>query len=682
LRSEGLIVTQDKKVSFFHESFFDYLFARQFLSSDQSILELLLSVKEQYLFRRTQVRQILEVLRQDEYSRYLLELESLFCNDVRYHIRLSVAAWLGALKNPKVEEFEIVNSMFDDGAIGFSRFQNVVLLGNVGWFEVHIKTNWFSLILNGDDEERQHQLVWWLLKNAHHHPNEVAGYLRQWWNNEPNRALVIINRTFLISAPDIEGMLKPVEQLYCDLIETHADIFFGDEATRKRRTRDDIIYTWLRVNIGSGSEVLKSYFRAWFAMHPNDQPFSFQNISEFDLHTLSEATQVNTEEVLRGFTEALPKSITIINDKKLQGHWDSTFDSFSASKGHGDDELVGILRSAFRKVAGQAPEVANHLLSFFDPKMHRLFLHLHLEAYAESPDYFKNQFIALLHYEDLFSAGSSGITWKSFAVTAKGVIPFCDTANRIRIENKIKTYSPELDAAIKHVRENGEQSRRDWILSYLRDSGYEQWCILDTIGIDLLSEELIQLHRQLGRKFPHRKVGDTESTFSIRKIKSPISQRHARFMSDDEWLKAIKKYSHDRDVKGPNNYLWGGAEQLGNVLRECTKEKPNRFSALLLKVPQSSHSAYAREILYGLSQSKDCKLKNLRLAIDYAHQSSQKKFALEVSRLIEQYPAICKEQKYLDILFHYARAGAADENRVKREKKKETREIHTIEEAI
>ncbi|TDV02965.1 AAA family ATPase [Paraburkholderia caballeronis] len=61
LASSNLIAITGSRANFFHESFFDFLFARHFINSSESVVELLIK-DEQHLFRRTQVRQILEVL--------------------------------------------------------------------------------------------------------------------------------------------------------------------------------------------------------------------------------------------------------------------------------------------------------------------------------------------------------------------------------------------------------------------------------------------------------------------------------------------------------------------------------------------------------------------------------------------------------------------------------------------
>ncbi len=76
MASEGVIVLQGGRVSFFHEGFFDYVFVRRFIGRGGS-LEQLLAGGEQHLFRRPQVRQFLAYERALEGSRYLSDLEAI-----------------------------------------------------------------------------------------------------------------------------------------------------------------------------------------------------------------------------------------------------------------------------------------------------------------------------------------------------------------------------------------------------------------------------------------------------------------------------------------------------------------------------------------------------------------------------------------------------------------------------
>ncbi|MBA4366618.1 MAG: hypothetical protein C0403_03150 [Desulfobacterium sp.] len=135
LTSEGLIILNRSQVNFFHESFFDHIYARSFVSHDQTIVELL-SETEQHLFRRTQVRQILEALRQNDMNRYLSELLSVLSNnDIRFHIKAAICQWLSSIDKPSEQEFRII-SRFKEPSGKFHLFFRSAALSTHAWFDL------------------------------------------------------------------------------------------------------------------------------------------------------------------------------------------------------------------------------------------------------------------------------------------------------------------------------------------------------------------------------------------------------------------------------------------------------------------------------------------------------------------------------------------------------------------
>ena len=86
----NVIVRDRDRLAFFHEVFFDYVFARRYAARRLSVTELLRT--DQDLFRRTQVRQLLAYNRgRGQWDRYLPDLTFLL-NDtsVRFHLRSAV----------------------------------------------------------------------------------------------------------------------------------------------------------------------------------------------------------------------------------------------------------------------------------------------------------------------------------------------------------------------------------------------------------------------------------------------------------------------------------------------------------------------------------------------------------------------------------------------------------------
>ena len=108
LASEQVLAIDVDHVSFFHETFFDYTFARQWLSRQQSMVEFLCE-QEQELFRRAQVRQILVLLRERDPARFRAEVEAVLIGSaIRFHIKETVMIVFANVSVPTDEDLDLV----------------------------------------------------------------------------------------------------------------------------------------------------------------------------------------------------------------------------------------------------------------------------------------------------------------------------------------------------------------------------------------------------------------------------------------------------------------------------------------------------------------------------------------------------------------------------------------------
>ena len=105
--SENVLARDGDTYGFSHESFFDYCFARLFAAGDDSVADVLKSF-EQHLFRRAQVRQVLEYLRDADFHRYVGEVRDLVSDgEVRTHIKDLIFTLLAGVDDPTDEEWAL-----------------------------------------------------------------------------------------------------------------------------------------------------------------------------------------------------------------------------------------------------------------------------------------------------------------------------------------------------------------------------------------------------------------------------------------------------------------------------------------------------------------------------------------------------------------------------------------------
>jgi hypothetical protein len=661
LASEGLVVRSRNRVNFFHECFFDYLYTRVFVSGSQTLLDLLTST-EQHLFRRTQTRQILEALRQDDPNRYLREVESVLTSDrTRYHVKAAVAQWLGSLSDPTETEREIILRL-DDSHRPFNPLVRYAALSSAGWFDRLHENGWVNAVLSGESEERRQTMLWWLSKIAGQRPSDTAKLLDSWWDNNPERGNQLLSWFGFVTRQRPDQALVA----FCEkVIRSKPPGLFENGGRNKREV---ILVTWVAKTPDDGAMILKALLDAWFDAHPGQHPFETNVLHELDMYWLGQIAQKSPIAFITGTVDALLLSIDEINRREARGERDYSF-AHRTFSGHrfGADEFLGLFRSALRQVASADPNLAQRFLSTLDVSKHEALLHLHLDAVCANGEALGGHLLEILGNEYLFEGGWDGADWKSFADAARAAFPYFSTDNRGRVERIIFSCNPEIERAIRaahEIKEHGEiepWSNRRSILWDLNWSGFEQWCVLETIGKDLLTNDGVQYLKRLRRKFAGQKVPEP-SHVGVHDVGPPIKRDKTVKMDDRNWLHAITRYNSENERRRGQGFTDGGARELAQELQHATKENASRFGAFLKRIPNDAHPTYVSHILWGLIEAQDVDDGILIEAIFEAHQRSERPYGTEIARLLEKRPKLATDPSVFDTLVWYIENGDASED--------------------
>lgn len=138
LSTEEIITnTDNNKIQFIHQSFFDYAYARTFIEKGINISNSLTN-QHQGLFIRSRVKQVLTYLRELDVERYINELDSIiFGEEHRFHLKLMLINSLGFYPDPLTEEKDWVRKR---------------LISNKSFYGLFIESvdtiEWFKFIVN------------------------------------------------------------------------------------------------------------------------------------------------------------------------------------------------------------------------------------------------------------------------------------------------------------------------------------------------------------------------------------------------------------------------------------------------------------------------------------------------------------------------------------------------------
>ena len=173
LLSEGVLFRIGARIRFFHETFFDFAFARRFVGRGQRLLDFL-KQSGQHLFLRATVLQVLTYQRVRDHRAYLRDLRAILTStEVRFHIRHLVFRWLAQLTDPWEQEWQIVRTVTGDDDPQVAHHAWGVCM-SAPWFRLLDQLGYIEGELRCDDEARVTRMVDYLRARIEDEPDRVA----------------------------------------------------------------------------------------------------------------------------------------------------------------------------------------------------------------------------------------------------------------------------------------------------------------------------------------------------------------------------------------------------------------------------------------------------------------------------------------------------------------------------
>lgn len=110
-RSNGIIILDIDEIQFFHQTFYEYCFAKQFVLSNSSLTEFILK-QEQSLYARSVVKLVCEYLREYDLNKYISEITQIIKSKrFRFHIKSLICTNLALIEKPYEHEINLVKRL-------------------------------------------------------------------------------------------------------------------------------------------------------------------------------------------------------------------------------------------------------------------------------------------------------------------------------------------------------------------------------------------------------------------------------------------------------------------------------------------------------------------------------------------------------------------------------------------
>lgn len=576
LVSEHVLARDGERIAFFHETFFDYAFARQWVSRSESLVDFLLR-DEQELFRRAQVRQILQHLYEREPERFRVEASDVLMSEqVRFHIKTTVLAVLSNLNAPTSEDAEVVLEV----AATAPRFEEQLWLHTrrASWFRRFYEDGIIADWLDSGEPTLQQRAVNLMTSAIKELPGEVAKLLRarqgaakylNWLRSIARFSAAHQNRELfdLVLAAVREGGFDAAEhelwlavhdlakhkplwaiELIQARIVDHAEGLLLDESGK---------VALLKLREYSAAELVREAAAA--------EPLTFaQTVVPY----LRQAMDVTAYE---------PHPDHSIRDR----HFSARFDVDELGGRELDDALFAGSVRALEVLAQTSPHEVRPLLE---------------ELAADSHD--AAQFLL---YRALAAGAANFADWAATLILEGGARLDCgymsdsDWVARQLVQAVAPHLSDEvhrqLEGQFRDLR-NAYESRHSF--------GRSAFTFLSALEEQRLSPEGVRRLGEHRRKFqedaPSKPYGIISGA-----IGSPIGSQVVSKMTDEQWLKAMTRYNSDETNWGA---FTGGARELSHVLREQTAADSARFARLTLKLTPENNVAYANGLLMGFADAE------------------------------------------------------------------------------
>ena len=573
LESEDLLTGDELGVTFFHESYFDYLFARGFIGAGGDLHAFLASTG-QFLFRRSQTRQVLEYLVATDRARFrAVAAQLLAARDIRSHLKHVVVGVLRQLAADPDDWAAIEDAAWTDEAIGPHL---LTLLSSPTWFDAADRLGRWEVWLA--DAERVDRAAHQLIFGARQRGERVAELVRPYMGSDEDWRL----RLRALMSWSLSSEMVP---LAIDLIEGgHVDDARGPIAINSDLW--SIVHGLVEDDPEGAAQVSGAFLRRGLQRaraEGSDDPFASEHLSthspsESLLEEIAEkAPRRFVDEILPFVIDVAQAGQQVLDDRLPSGsRWGHRWRDTAYTV---DDAVFIAIEEALVRLAVSNPEFA---LAAIAPL-----------RIAESGEL---RFLACRTLTAL-NDPDDAITWL-IGDLRNLVLGWADDprwASRELILAHSARCADELYARLEaEILEHRSGLER-------RAIGYGQFVLLSGLDRARMSEAGQRRLAELERRFegPPSEPRPVMAAF----VGSPIPEAATGKMSDDNWLTALRKHASD-ETNWKGDAPVGGATQLAQVLEQRAKEQPDRFARLALQfdaaVPATAGSHALRGVHAGI----------------------------------------------------------------------------------
>ncbi|MDD3597835.1 hypothetical protein [Sulfuricurvum sp.] len=585
LLSNGIFKQENHKISFFHQTFYDYVFARDFAKKGISLFEYILTTSQD-LSIREQFKQIIQFLRGTDEEKYLLELSNILYSDkVRFHIKLLLISYLGSLENPTAEEFSFIQKLFRDDK-NFEKY----------FIESWISSDWLIYLKEAD-----------FFNNENFEKYRLHYRLETFINKESSLVFQILDDCEC--APEIkdEAIMLSLERL--DYWNDYSFKVFEkyNHLIYKDNMRFDIEKIYKKVYWYDEEYAIHLFFNFLDARIDEADDNNKNELLDYHWYQIFEfLVATNNQYIFQKLLESIQKISEKFKNEYSKKEFlitDHVFDYLMWQFEELPNSTWGLYRKALEKISQLAIDNKDVFLELIQPYQDTHYLSLIsflIFGYSKNQYEYKNEILILLTNVELLEeiAFSQDDGYELLTLLNKSFRLY-DSIDQEKIFNSILQVDPKWQKTTFLGKWDNKPVYQG---TYRGLKKYEFLCQLDIE--DIKNFAYLKEFQELQRKFygyklekPHKSNGGW--------VGAPLSAENYTKMSLDDWLQSMKVFNGIRSRRNADGFLRGGKTEHHRQFEKEVTENPDKFFELLIQLKSENvHPDYLSAGLSGLIASK------------------------------------------------------------------------------
>lgn len=587
LESQMLISIDSRQIQFFHQTFYDFVFAKQFVENGKSILNYIVEAG-QSIHIRAAVKMIVNYLRDFDSKKYIQTVEEIFLNEsIFFHIKHIIVIAIAEQQNPTEEEYRLIR-----GFINSSFHWQTIFLDNAS------PTSWLIF----DIEEDLLKLL--NLKVAV--DSSINDLMPIHFEKAKRSAETFLNRAVQENHRKAWGVLN--------LLDNEFLILNALSCVSDWESYDSPAYTIFE-NIEKPQEAnTYFYFTILNSIAQKNPEYSFEKIkgalsiqnednSTVDQNNLTQSGLIKTlaykvpvllfEFVFKLINPHLTNNISQDVNRIANDYRYKYVDFEEEDNLRGSEFFYRLLALCLNKIAKS--DYDYFAVFFRDQKntssyaIMRLLIHAienNIEQYATE-------------------------VYELFIVfSRRGMLMFYDDLDldiRELLQNAFLLFNVNQKQTVVEIItsfKSGDEIRIykiDEKKRFYSNFGRSKFYLLKRLPFEYIQGEVRIQYLELERKFgKHIKDSHRSRKVLAGMVQSPISIDRCYKMNEKQWLNAFKRYSTERDHFA-EDYLKGGKQELATTFKSTVKQFPNDDKVSIITRALEDSSIPLIFSIYGLS---------------------------------------------------------------------------------